>query len=93
MDDQTRSILREAQQEIISLRRYAEVASAKLEVFYLCAGMVNAQPPQQISRGQGEDVAWKIDRHVQAHEDAQAAAAKDAAAREAIERVSGGKID
>lgn len=64
--DEMETLLRQAQNEIISMRRRIELLQARCDTIDLVARLVGGVP----RTGEGEDIAWKIDvfLHNRAHD-------------------------
>lgn len=60
--NETSYLLREAANEIRSLRRVNEILQAKVGMIELFDRVLRSEPPT-ITQGYGEDIAWKMDRH------------------------------
>lgn len=63
-----KNLLLHAKQEIVALRRRNEILAAKVETMDMMTFVLRSSPPPQQSIGMGEDVAWLIDRELQAIE-------------------------
>lgn len=63
MDQETENLLRAAASEIRQLRQSNAILGAKVEMIDLFATVLHSNPAQR-SQGMGEDIAWRIDRHI-----------------------------
>jgi hypothetical protein len=63
-----RRMLAEAAEEIRRLRHTAELQGAKIEGFEMAFALVQAQPLRPGGTTVGVDIAWEIDRMLQAAE-------------------------
>lgn len=65
--DEDKRTMQQAAEEIRQLRRENEILGAKVEVMELF-GLVFRTQPNYGNRGMSEDVVWKIERAIEAHE-------------------------
>lgn len=70
-------LLRQAAEEINSLRRHNELLAARVETVELLASFLHARPPEQRGVAMGEDVAWKMLREADAMKQAKRRTAGD----------------
>ncbi len=59
------AMLSAAARELRSLKRENELMGAKIEGFNMAHAMVMATPSPRLMRGEGEDLAWQIERFVE----------------------------
>lgn len=57
-------LLKEAAEEISSLRNRNELMNARLDMFDKCMLLLHTSPNYQ-SQGMGEDLLYKINKHIQ----------------------------
>jgi hypothetical protein len=57
-------ILNNAKHEIVTLRRENEILRAKVEMIELFALVLHTKPAHH-SQGMGEDIVWKISKHLE----------------------------
>lgn len=64
MDQDTKNLLAQAAAEIRQLRRVNEILGAKVEMIELFSCVLRSRPAGQ-SQAMAEDIAWRIDRHIE----------------------------
>lgn len=64
MDTVETKLLKESVNEITDLRRQNELMSARLQMFDSMMLMFNTAPNYG-NRGMGEDLVWKINKHIE----------------------------
>lgn len=68
MNQETRIILAQAAEKVRQLRRHNEILGAKAETMEMLSAFLFSQPPRS-SMGTEEDIAWRIDKHLQETKD------------------------
>lgn len=59
------SLLKQAAEEITSLRRQNELMNTRLHMFDSMMRVFNVSPGGGMSCGMGEDIAWKINKYLE----------------------------